>query len=102
MGVSKGQEELDDTAQRQQRHHLHDVQVLARKHAVFSALTSGPLTFAIPAILFRAATRDQRDQPRHRAGVFCLLAACQACTWNVFGPIYPAVYLAYPSWTPHY
>ena len=46
--------------------------------ALIGALTSGPLTFAIPAILFRAATRDQRDQPQHRAGVFCLLAATAA------------------------
>ena len=30
--------------------------------------------------------------------VYCLLAAVQAATWNTFSPIYPAVYLAFPSW----
>ena len=34
--------------------------------------------------------------------VYCLLAICQACSWNVFGPIYPATYKAFPSWTPGY
>ena len=33
-------------------------------------------------------------------GVYCLLAICQSCTWNVFGPIFPATYLAFPTWTP--
>jgi hypothetical protein len=34
--------------------------------------------------------------------VFCLLAMCQSCTWNIYSPIYPAVYKAFPSWTPSY
>ena len=32
--------------------------------------------------------------------VYCLLSACQSCTWNVFSPINPAVNLAFPSWFP--
>ena len=34
--------------------------------------------------------------------LYCVLAICQAGTWNAFSPIYPAVYLAFPSWTPSY
>ena len=34
--------------------------------------------------------------------VYCLLAVCQACSWNIYSPIYPAVYMAFPSWTPTY
>ena len=34
--------------------------------------------------------------------VFCLVSACQAGTWNCFGPIFPAVYLAFPSWSSAY
>ena len=31
--------------------------------------------------------------------VYCLLAVCQAITWNVFSPIFPATFLAMPSWS---
>lgn len=31
--------------------------------------------------------------------VFCLISMCQSCTWNIFGPIYPAAFRAFPSWT---
>ena len=34
--------------------------------------------------------------------LYCLLAICQAGTWNVFSPIYPAVDLAFPSWSSSY
>jgi FLVCR family MFS transporter len=34
--------------------------------------------------------------------VYCLLAMCQSCTWNIYSPIYPAVYKAFPSWTSSY
>lgn len=34
--------------------------------------------------------------------VFCLLGACQACTWNIFSPIFPATYKAFPSWSSSY
>lgn len=34
--------------------------------------------------------------------VYCCIAMAQSCTWNVFSPIYPAVYKAFPSWTSFY
>ena len=34
--------------------------------------------------------------------VYLLLGICQACTWNIFGPIYPATFVAFPSWTSGY
>ena len=34
--------------------------------------------------------------------VFCLLAICQSCTWNIYSPIYKFVLLANPSWTSSY
>jgi FLVCR family MFS transporter len=34
--------------------------------------------------------------------VFCTLAICQSCTWNIYSPIFPAVFLAYPTWNSNY
>ena len=34
--------------------------------------------------------------------VYCCLAVAQSCTWNVFSPIFPAVYRAFPSWDSFY
>ena len=34
--------------------------------------------------------------------VYLMLSVCQSCTWNIFGPIYPATFVAFPSWTSGY
>jgi MFS family permease len=34
--------------------------------------------------------------------LFCCLAICQGCTWNIFSPIAPALALAFPTWSSAY
>ena len=34
--------------------------------------------------------------------IYALISMCQSCTWNIFGPIYPATYRAFPSWSGSY
>jgi len=34
--------------------------------------------------------------------VFCLLAICQSCTWNIYSPIYKSCLLAFPEWNSSY
>ena len=34
--------------------------------------------------------------------IFCFIAICQSCTWNIFAPIYPVAFQAYPTWDSTY
>jgi len=49
------------------------VPVFSDMVAVIGALTSGPLGFAMPALLFDLATRDSSDVKRRRKGVVALV-----------------------------